>query len=157
MFFQFFLKQDNHEKQEISPAEKLLMLVRELLSKELPEHCAHHHILFTANSKLETLKESLKYHHFQGNHQLKLGQFHLQMQNQLRKQISELQALVDGFMELSIDIKQMNHRLHFHYDQINYIHENYSLFQERRFCNQSSQLFWQSVKDDVLDIIRKIL
>lgn len=157
MFFQTLFKQPKQEAVEICAAEKLLILVRELLNKELPEHMAHHHILFTANSKLETLNESLSSHRRQTNHHLKLGQFHSQIQEQLRKQVSELQALVDGYTELNIDINQMNHRLHFHYDQIHYLHENYTFYLEGRFSNQSSPLFWQAVKEDVLDIIRKIL
>ena len=157
MFFHTLFKQPKQEAEEISSAEKLFIVVRELLNKELPEHYTHHHILFTANSKLASLNESLKNHRTQANYDLKLGQFHSQMHDEVRKQVSDLQVLVDGFMELNIDIKQMNHRLHFHYDSIQYIHENYVLYMEGRFSHQSSQLFWQAVKEDVLDIIRKII
>ncbi len=157
MFFHTLFKQPKQESAEICSAEKLLVLVREILNKELPEHLAHHHILLTANSKLESLNESLNYHRSQANNQFRLGQFHSQMHDQLRKQMSDLQALVDGYMELNIDISQMNHRLHFYYDQIQYLHENYKLNLEGRFFDQSSQLFWQAIKEDVLDIIRKIL
>ncbi|PYF04279.1 hypothetical protein [Ureibacillus chungkukjangi] len=157
MFFQVLFKQPKKEKLEICPAEKLLILVRELLNKELPAHYSQHHILYTANTKLESLNSALEWHRTQGNLQLKLGQFHSQTHDQLRKQASDLQALVDGYMELNIDMTQMNHRLHFHYEEIHYIHENYVLFKEGRFSNQSSQLFWQAVKEDVLSIIRKIL
>ena len=157
MFFQTLFKQTKQETAEISAAQKLLILVRELLNKELPEHYTHHHILYTANSKLQSLNESLKSHRTQSNQNLKLGQFHSQMHDQLRKQASDLQVLVDGYMELNIDVNQMNHRLHFHYDQIHYLHHNYLLYLEGRFANPSSPLFWQAVKEDVLEIIRKIL
>lgn len=157
MFFQTLFKQPKQETVETCAAEKLLILVRELLNKELPEHYTHHHILLTANTRLEALNESLTHHRSQVNQHLKLGQFHSQMIEQLRKQISDLQVLVDGYMELTIDVKQMNHRLHFHYDQIHYLHENYQLYTEGRFSKQSSPSFWQAVKVDVLDIIRKVL
>lgn len=155
MFIHTLFKKPEPESREI--AEKLLDLVLELLDKELPEHLAHHHILFTANFKLESLKDSLNHHRSQLNDQLKLGQFHSQIYHQLQKQVSDLQVLVDSYMELYIDMKQMNHRLHFHYDQINYLHENYILFMEGRFSDQSSHLFWQTLKEDVLEIIRKVL
>ena len=157
MFLQALFKQPKPEKLEISPAEKLLLLVRELLNKELPEHYTQNHILYTANTKLESLKKSLVSHRDQVTQQFKIGQFHSEMYDQLRKQVSDLQVLVDGYMELNIDVNQMNHRLHFHHDQIHYIHENYVFFMEGRFSNQSSHLFWQAVKEDVLNIIRKIL
>ena len=157
MFFQALFKQPNQEKLEIFPAEKLLILVRELLNKELPEHYTQHHILFTANTKLESLKNSLESHRNLVTPQSKIGQYHLEMHEKLRKEASDLQGLVDGYMELNIDMAQMNHRLHFYYDQIDYLHENYVQFMEGRFANQSSHLFWIAVKDDVLKIIRNIL
>ncbi|MDN4495343.1 hypothetical protein [Ureibacillus aquaedulcis] len=157
MFIQTLFKQSKQELLEICPADKLLDLVCELLNKELPEHPAHHHILFTANFKLESLKNTVNHHRKQEKHQLKLGQFHSQMYQQLQKQISDLQMLIDSYMELNIDVKQMNHRLRFHYEQIDYLFENYLLFMEGRFSDESSHLFWQAIKDDVLDIIRKVV
>ncbi|HWK24418.1 MAG TPA: hypothetical protein VNS08_15425 [Ureibacillus sp.] len=157
MFLHTLFKQPKQEILEISAAEKLLILVRELLNKELPDHQAHHHILLTANTKLEFLNESVRIHRSLVNHHMNLGQYHTQVIEPLRKQVSDLQALVDGYMELNIDVKQMNHRLHFHYDQINYLHENYRLYCDGRFATHSINAFWQAVKEDVLDIIRKIL
>ncbi|KGR74539.1 hypothetical protein [Ureibacillus sinduriensis] len=157
MFIHTLFKKSKPEPTETCYAEKLLDLVLQLLEKELPEHLAHHHILFTANFKLESLNDSLNHHRSQVNHQLKLGQFHTQMYHQLQKQVSDLQMLVDSYMELNINMKQMNHRLHFHYDQINYLHYNYILFMEGRFSDSSSHLFWQTLREDVLVIIRKVL
>ena len=158
MFFHTLFKQQKEEEtREICAAEKLLILVRELLNKELPEHYAQHHILFTANYKLEILNGYLKQHRNQENHLQKIGQFHTEMYNGLRKTVSDLQCLVDGYMELSIDVNQMNHRLLFYYDQIHYIHENYALYMAGQFSNHSSDSFWQAAKEDVLDILRKIL
>ncbi|MFC7684645.1 hypothetical protein [Ureibacillus sp. GCM10028918] len=157
MFLHTLFKQPKQETVKICSAEKLLDLVRKLLEKELPEHLAHNHILFTANFKLESLNNSLNHHRSQLNQQLKLGQYHSQMYHHLQKQVSDLQMLIDSYMELNIDLKQMNHRLHFHYDQIDYLHENYIFFMEGLSSDQSSLLFWQTVKEDVLDIIRKIL
>ena len=104
MFFQTLFKQEKQEKLELHPADKLYILVRELLNKELPEHYSHHHILFTANRKLEVLNDSLSFHRSQINHHLRLGEYHLKALEQLRKLGSDLQTLVDGYMELSIDV-----------------------------------------------------
>ncbi|RHW38567.1 hypothetical protein D1B33_06740 [Lysinibacillus yapensis] len=157
MFLQALFKQQKKEEIEISAAEKFLTIVRELLNKELPEHRSHHHILYTANTRLEIFRNLLTHHRSQSNVHQKLGNFHSEMYEQIGKKVSELQCLVDGYMELNIDIKQMNHRLHFYHDKIHYLYENYTQFQDRQYIEEYSTFFWQALKMDALEIIRKVL
>lgn len=157
MFLQALFKQQKKQEEEICPAEKLLTLVRELLNKEFPEHRSHHHILFTANSHLEILRSHLDYHRDQLHAHNQLGNYHHEMVEQLSKKTSDLQCLVDGYMECHIDIKQMNHRLHFHHDQIIYLYENVQQFREKQTIEEYSTLFWRAIKGDVLGILRKVL
>lgn len=157
MFFEALFKQQKQAVLELSSGEKFLVIIRELLNKELPEHLLQHHILYTANTKIESLNTLLTHHRNQCNVEFKVGQYHKEIYDLLRKQISNLQSLVDCYMELSVDVNQMDHRLLFHYDRINYLFDNYSQYKDGKFSTQTSQLFWQALKEDILEIIQKIL
>ncbi|MEL3961732.1 hypothetical protein MKZ01_10670 [Lysinibacillus endophyticus] len=158
MFIQTLFKQERKDTSlEKTPADKLLEIILTLLNKELPQHQSQHHILFTANSNLEYLKNLLNYHRKQINPDFHTGQYHQNVYAQLQKQISQLQMLVDGYMELSIDIQQMNHRLHFHHDAIHYLYNNYKQTKEQNFYKETEPMFWQCLKEDVLEIIKKML
>ncbi|RUL57038.1 MULTISPECIES: hypothetical protein [Lysinibacillus] len=158
MFIQAFFKQDKQSQSvEITYAEKFLEITRTLLYKELPDHQTQHHILLTANRNIEHMNEQLTTHRKQIQPEYKLGQYHQQIYDELRKRISDLQTLIDGYMELNIDLQQMNHRLHFHHNAIDYLYNNYFLTKEKAFDEQSEILFWKALKEDVLEIIRKVL
>lgn len=157
MLFQTLFKKQkpiNHEK---NASEKLLVIVNELLNKELPEHQSQHHILFTANVKLDTLKNVLNQHRSRCQLEHKVGQYHMEMYDQIRKQISDLQGLVNCYTELHIDMTHMNHRLLFYYDKINYLYENYLHLRDGTFLREANPSFWKAIKEDTLEVVRNIL
>lgn len=157
MFFQTLFKKQKSIENEKSASEKFLVIINELLNKELPEHQSHHHILFTANVKLDTLKNLLNEHRKRCQFEHKVGQYHMEMYDQIRKQTSDLQGLIDCYTELHIDMDHMNHRLLFYYDKIDFLYDNYLNLLDGKFLSESNPLFWQAIKEDTLEVVRNIL
>ena len=157
MFFQFLFHSEKIVEVEMSASEKFLAIIEGLLKFELKEHQSQHHLLYTANTKLTLLKNQLPFHRSMSNSNLKIGQFHKEQYESLLKQMNELQAIVDCYMELQSDLTKMNHRLRFFYDEIDVIYDSFQFYNNQKIITKEQKTqFHLALREDCLNILRKV-
>ena len=156
MFFQFLFHSEKIVEVEMSASEKFLAIIEGLLKFELQEHQSQHHLLYTANTKLTLLKDRLPFHRSKSQLNLHIGQFHKEQYESLLKQMNELQMIVDCYMELQIDLTKMNHRLRFYYDEIDMLYDSFTFYSEQKITKEEKTQFYLALREDCLNILRKI-
>ena len=102
MFFQ--VKERSTQTQETY--DKVFELVKAILHFECPDHRAHHHILYTANIKLETYREAKDFYRPFDDPSTALGCFSREAYQLANKKYHQLYTIIRGFMHLSEEAKR---------------------------------------------------
>ena len=138
--------------------EQLRELVTTVLLYELPEHSPHHHILFTANQKLEQYREAAEYFRKHSDVSTALGQFSIEAYKQALQQFNQLQLLIRGFMHLSDAERRVhfNHHFRFHKEQIEKIYMQYKQHKAYSSLIQLEKEFHKALKEDLLPLIAQL-
>lgn len=138
--------------------EQIRELVTTALLYEIPEHSPHHHILFTANQKLEQYRQAAEYFRLQSDVSTTLGQFSIDAYTQALQQFNQLQLLIRGFIHLSDDGRRVhfNHHFRFYKEQID---KMYTQYKEQKVYSSLLQLemaFHKALKEDLLPFLTQL-
>lgn len=138
--------------------EQICELVTTALLYEIPEHSPHHHILFTANHKLEQYREAAEYFRKQSDVSTALGQFSIEAYKQALQQFNQLQLLIRGFMHLSDDGRRanFNHHFRFHKEKIEKIYMQYKQQKAYSSLVQLEITFHKALKEDLLPLLAQL-
>jgi hypothetical protein len=150
MFFQ--VKEKSIQMQDTY--DKIFELVKAILYFECPEHRAHHHILYTANIKLESYREAKDFYRPFENPATSLGTFSREAYQLATKKYHQLNTIIRGFMHLSDDTKRdhFNHHFRFHAEKITSMHQLYQNVQTHQILNIES-LFFDRLKEDISPLL----
>ena len=150
MFFKVKDKTDT----PLDTFDKISHLVKAVLQFECPEHRAQHHILYTANMKLETYREAqLFYRKFDdpGN---ALGRLSREAYELANKKYNQLFTIIRGYMHLSEDNKRNHFNHHFRFSKEK-IENMFTLF-EHMHHHQHLKLeeeFYERLKEDIIPLL----
>lgn len=152
-----FFKKKNPQ-QTIDLYEKTAFIVRTLLAKELPQHSPQHHILFTANTQLECYRELAETHRKQAFSNSALSSFHQRAYEQLIKNYSQLQLIIDTYMELHLDIPRdmYNHRLRLDDRNIELVYDELHRMKEYNLSKEQEPTFWLAIKEQIFPTFAKL-
>lgn len=138
--------------------EQLRELVTTALLYEIPEHNPHHHILFTANHKLEQYREAAQCFRQQSDVSTALGQFSYEAYNEALQQFNQLQSLIRAYMHLSDEQRQenFNHHFRFHKEKIETMYSQYK--QQKTYISQLHLeiAFHNALKEDLLPLLTQL-
>lgn len=139
--------------------EKITFIVKTLLHKELPEHRAQHHILYTANTQLANYRELTEIHRKQTFSGSALSFFHQQTYEQLLKKHNQLQLLIDAYMELHLDYSRdmYNHRLRLDDQNIELVYDELHRMTDYQLSVEHERSFWQAIKDQIFPTFAKLV
>ncbi|WP_332646910.1 hypothetical protein [Lysinibacillus sp. 54212] len=142
-------------KKEIDSYEKIKEIVTAILLHELPEHSSRHHLLYTANTKLEEIRNARDYHRKHTELTSQLGQFHQRAYDHALRESNQLYTFIRAYMHLSSeqDREHYNHTFRFYKEKISRCYEQYK---EKNNHLQNEKLeaqFWEALKQDVLPML----
>lgn len=150
MFFQ--VKDQSVQTQDTY--DKVFELVKAILYFECPEHRDHHHILYTANLKLETYREAKEFYRPFDDPSSSLGTFSREAYQLANKRYHQLYTIIRGFMHLSEDAKRdhFNHHFRFHAEKISSMHHLYQNKQLHQLLHLNN-LFFERLKEDLAPLL----
>ena len=155
MFFKINRKQTAIQKDIY---EQLRELITTALLYEIPEHSPHHHILFTANHKLEQYQEAAQCFRQHSAVSTALGQFSHTAYNQALQQFNQLQSLIRAYMHLSDEQRResFNHHFRFHKEKIETMYSQYE--QQKPYISrmQLEIAFHKALKEDLLPLLTQL-
>lgn len=134
--------------------DQLKTIVTLLIHYECPSASFRHHILLTANEKLQTFKEAKDYHFKESNMAHAIGRFHKNAYEHNLRKYNQLQLMIDSYMLLSIekDRKHINHRLRFHSEVIKYCYQQVMAMEKLLdSCNKDN--FIMALKEDLFQTL----
>lgn len=139
---------------EIDLYNQLKTIVSLLLKCELPNASVRHHILFTANEKLQSLWEAKELYFKESNVEYAIGRFHKNAYEHNLRAYNQLQIILDSYMLLSIDNERthVNHRLRFHSEVIEYCYHQV-ITMEKLLDSTSREAFLIALKEDILHVL----
>ncbi|MEO4052263.1 hypothetical protein [Solibacillus sp. CAU 1738] len=137
--------------------EKLKTIVTFLLRAELPDASATHHILYSANVKLQKLQEAKDFHYKERNVDCAIGRFHKIANDNALKQYNQLQIIVDSYVALSLEEERehFNHRLRFQSEVVIYCY-NQLMTTVQILDASNKQLFFAALKEDILPVLHEL-
>ena len=139
---------------EISLYDQLKTITTSLLNYELPNASARHHILYTANEKLQSLRETKELHFKESNMGYAIGRFHKNAYEHTLRAYNQLQLIIDGYMELNMENarEHVNHRLRFQSEVIKYCYHQL-IYIEKLLDSNSREGFFTALKEDILPVL----
>lgn len=148
-------KQDSKEIEKIDLYAQMNTIVFTLLKQELPELNTRHHLLYTANVKLETYRTASQYHRQRANVQTAIGTYHKKASEENLKRFNQLQILIEAYIQLSIIEERhlLNHRLRMKDLTINSTYEELQAKQDITLSAAQEETFWNALKEDILPVI----
>ena len=154
----FFKLNKNQIEVQKDVYEQIRELVTTALLYEIPEHSPHHHILFTANKKLEQYRDAAEYFRKHNDVSTALGQFSIAAYKQALQQFNQLQLLIRGFMHLSDDERRVhfNHHFRFHKEPIEKIYMQYKQQKAYSSLIRLEKEFHKALKEDLLPLIAQL-
>ena len=147
------------EVKSIDTYTQLKQLTYELLRHECPNHRSSHHILMTANIKLERLNEVKVYIQKQNYISQSLQQFSIQNGAVLEDQISWLHLFIASYTQLCDETQ----RAHFNQTLLLYQHtieECFEFFQNRMLHKDIIPIdddFWRALKQAIQPVLHVLL
>ncbi|HWL22978.1 MAG TPA: hypothetical protein VNR38_04390 [Ureibacillus sp.] len=158
MLFQSFTKKQNEIVIEKDIFDQLQYMVVTLLKREFPMHYEGNHILYTANLRLEELKQLASYHRKKINLDSSIGQFHKDAYEMTIKNSNQLQLLIDSYISLHIesDRERLNHRLSFKDRQVTSLYNELSEYNEQKVLPSLQDSYWKAFKEDLLPLLAEI-
>lgn len=138
--------------------DQLQFIVSTLLKKELPAHNSVHHLLYTANTKLEELRENTSYHRNYIDLNSSIGIFHKEAYEHTLKCFNQLQLLIDSYINLNIEEERgrINRRLSLIDEKVNSIYLQIIEFNKFNILTTLEEKFWMAVKEDTMPILAEI-
>lgn len=150
MFFQL------KESPKIIPDayDKAFQLVSAVIHQECPEHRANHHILYSANQKLEAYLEAQKHFRLFEDPATGLGTFSTEAYQVATKKYHQLYFIIRGYMHLSDENKRdhFNHVFRFHAEKLNTM---YLLWEQKNYWQllNLDDSFYEQLKDDLVPML----
>ena len=153
----FFRKTVEQHKEDLY--DKITFIVHTLLLKELPEHRAQHHILYTANTTLLHYRELAETHRKQALSPSTLHDFHQHAYEQLLKKHNQLQLMIDTYIELHLDTprEMYNHRLRLDNHNIELVYNELHRVKDYNLLPEYEPSFWQAIKEQIFPTFTKLV
>lgn len=150
MFFQVKDKTDT----PIDSYDKISYLVNAILQFECPEHRAQHHILYTANMKLETYREAQQFYRKFDNPAHALGRLSREAYEQANRNYNQLFTIIRGYMHLSDDNKRDHFNHHFRFSKEK-IDDMFTLFEQMHHHRhlKLEEEFYERLKEDIIPLL----
>ncbi|ATP39478.1 hypothetical protein CSE16_05115 [Solibacillus sp. R5-41] len=150
MFFQ--LKEST--KTDHDTYHKAFQLVKALIHHECPEHRANHHILYSANQKLEAYLEAQKHFRQFEDPATVLGTFSTEAYQVATKKYHQLYFIIRGYMHLSDESRRdhFNHHFRFHAEKLNTM---YLLWEQKNYWQLLNLdiSFYEQLKEDLVPLL----
>jgi hypothetical protein len=133
-------------------------MVTECLIRELPEHNSRNHLLFTANMKLEALKDAKEIHRRFINVSTSPGRFHQERYSKLSDMYHKLHRLIRGYMYLcdTREREHFNHHFRLSSIVIEQCYEQYKAKHSFCFSKEDETVFFQELKEEILPMLCQI-
>lgn len=149
----FFQLKDKTGK-PLDTFDKISYLVKVILHFECPEHRAQHHILYTANMKLETYREAQSFYRKFDDPGNALGRLSREAYELANKKYHQLFTIIRGYMHLSDDNQRdhFNHHFRFSKEKI----ENMFILFEQMHHHKHLKLeaeFYERLKEDIIPLM----
>ena len=146
MFFQV----KETPQRTIDTYDKISELVRALLYAECPEHRANHHILYTANTQLESYREARDIYRASEDPSTSLGLFSREAYQLANKKYNQLYTIIRGYMHLSDDSRRahFNHHFRFSKGKIDAMHALFSKKEQHKLLGLETT-FYEHLKNDL--------
>lgn len=143
---------------EIDTYEKIKELVSAILLHELPDHSSTHHLLYTANIKLEEIRNARDYHRKKIELTTQLGQFHQRAYDLAVREFNQLYTFIRAYMHLSSaqDRDRYNHSFRFYKEKIASFYEQFTDKNNHLQNANLEEQFWEALKQDVLPLLSQI-
>lgn len=134
--------------------DKIFELVTAVLHFECSDHRSNHHILYTANTKLEAYRDAKDFYRPFNNPASELGLLSREAYQTATNKYNQLYTIIRGYMHLSDDSRRdhFNHHFRFQKEQITAMHALFERKQERQLLNLES-LFFERLKDDLTPLL----
>lgn len=149
----FFQVKDKTET-PLDTFDKISHLVKAILHFECPDHRAQHHILYTANRKLETYREAQSFYRKFDDPGNALGRLSREAYELANKKYNQLFTIIRGYMHLSDDNKRSHFNHHFRFSKEK-IENMFTLF-EHMSHHQHLKLveaFYERLKEDLIPLL----
>nr|WP_106779989.1 hypothetical protein [Lysinibacillus timonensis] len=158
MFFQVFEKKTAESVNKFDLYDQFQFIIVTILKRELPSHYEANHILYTANLRLEKLKELAAYHRKKINMYSSVGQFHREAYDFTIKQVNQLELIIDSYISLHIesDRQRINHRLSLIDDKVTMLYQELIDYTEQDILPQLQETYWNSLKDDLMPLLAEL-
>ena len=149
----FFQLKDKTSK-PLDTFDKISHLVKAILHFECPEHRAQHHILYTANMKLETYREAQSIYRNFDDPSNALGQLSREAYELANKKYHQLFTIIRGYMHLSDDNKRdhFNHHLRFSKEKIENMFILFEQMHHHKHLNLEAD-FYERLKEDIIPLM----
>lgn len=134
--------------------DKISHLVKAILHFECPEHRAQHHILYTANMKLETYLETQSFYRKFDDPSNALGRLSREAYELANKKYHQLFTIIRGYMHLSDHNKRNHFNHHFRFSKEK-IEAMFILF-EQMHHHEHLKLeaeFYERLKEDIIPLL----
>lgn len=158
MFFQAISKKTIVNLKDQDLFDQLQYVVVTLLNRELPSHFSANHILYTANLRLEELKELTSFHRRRINLYSSIGQFHKEAYELTIKKANQIQLLIDSYIALHIDTdrERINRRLSFKHDIVLSLYNELVENNKTKILPEMQELYWKAFKEDLMPILAEL-
>lgn len=133
-------------------------IVTECLLRELPEHRSRNHLLFTANMKLESLREAKEVHRRFTDVSTSSGRFHQERYTKLSEMYHQLDRLTRGYMYLcdTRERKHFNHHFRLSSTAIENCYEQYKARHTFCFSTEDEAAFFHKLKEEIIPMLCQI-
>ena len=134
--------------------DKISQLVKAILHFECPEHRAQHHILYTANMKLETYQEAQSFYRKFDDPGNALGRLSREAYEQANKKYHHLFTIIRGYIHLSDDNKRKHFNHHFRFSKEK-IDDMFTLFEQMPHHKhlKLEEAFYERLKEDIIPLL----
>ena len=133
-------------------------IITECLKRELPDHNPRHHLLFTANMKLESLQEAKELHRRFIDVSTNTGRFHQQRYAKMSDMYHKLYRLTRGYMHLCDEgeRKHFNHHFRLSSRVIESCYEQYEARRSFCFSKEEEHGFFEELKEEIIPLLCQI-
>ena len=134
--------------------DKISALVRALLYVECPEHRSNHHILYTANTKLESYREARDFYRPLDDPSTSLGLFSREAYQLANQKYNQLYTIIRGYMHLSDATRRehFNHHFRFSKEKIDAMHALFSKKEQHKQLGLETT-FYEHLKNDLTPLL----
>ena len=130
-------------------------IVTECLKQELTDHNPRHHLLFTANAKLQSLQEAQELHRRFMDVSTNTGGFHQHRYAKVSDMYHKLQRLIRGYMHLCDEgeRKHFNHHFRLSSRVIECCYEQYKVRHSFCFSKEEEETFFEELKEEIIPLL----